>query len=228
MKKTILFLTLLGTLVFSLFLTVPVLATPSPCGWSALPMTDAADDVFKYVPPFNPDTPLKGTYGAFHPEIDIRRVFALGPDLYIEFDSTPQIGANYTYTIFIDTNNDENSEYRLLSNYGDHHLNLMRESDGSFWNGTGWSGANQMTMESISGYNLTFQDMDEYLPTFNTAKYAVEVYYLGDMPYLYADSAPLNLGGGGGIPGFVWLFTCFGIITILGMVFLYKREITPQ
>ncbi len=188
-------------------------------------MTDNADDVFQYQ---YDEAPWSGTQGAFHPEIDIRRVFIIGADLYIEFDSTPQVNAIYPYTIYIDIDNDEDSDYDLLNTLAYNDFYLMRESDGLYWNITGgWSATNQKEMGSISGSNLTFVGLDDCIPTdFSIAKYAVVAGYSGDAPTLYTDYAPLDPSGG--IPGFAWIFTCFGIITLLGMVFLYKREITPQ
>jgi hypothetical protein len=220
MKKKGIFLTLLSVFLLSMCLTLPVMAYVSPCGWSALPMTDNADDVYQYN---NGDSPWDGTQGAFHPEIDIRRVFLLGGDLYIEFDAPPQIGANYQYTIYIDVDDDAESEYVLISSVISYNIFLLRESDGLYWNGTGWSDG-KLIMQSISGNNLTFQDMDEPLPTYySSAKYAVALGYIGELPTVYSDYAPLDPSGGGGIPGFAWIFTCFGIIAILGLLFLQKR-----
>ena len=225
MKKKAILLNLVGMLILSMCLTLPVTATLSPCGWSALPMTDPIDDVYNRTAA---QLPGAGTQGAFHPEIDISRVFLLGVDLYIEFDANPQIGANYIYIIFIDVDNDESSEYRLISDNTAYYIVLQNESSGGlYWNGTGWSGT-PVAMQTISGNNLTIQDMDEPLGAYySSAKYAVMVRYTGDSPILYEDFAPLDPGAGGEIPGFSWILTGFGIIAILGLLFLQKKEIPP-
>ena len=223
MKKKAILLTLAGMLILSMCLTLPVTATLSPCGWSALPMTDNIDDVYNYTAGELPGT---GIQGAFHPEIDISRVFLLGVDLYIEFDATPQIAAHYLYTIFIDVDNDASSEYLFTTDTTNNNIVLLNQSDNLYWNGTGWSTIQfAATMQSFSGNNVTIQDMDEPLEDYySSAKYAVMVSYTGDSPIVYADFAPLDPGAGG-IPGFSWILTCFGIIAILGLLFLQKKEI---
>ncbi len=220
MKKKVLFLNLFCVLLLSMGLMAPVMAYASPCGWAALPMTDNTDDVYQYA---DGDSPWDGIQGAFHPEIDIRRVFLLGVDLYIEFDAIPQINADYQYTIYIDIDNDADSEYLLISSQISYNIFLLRESDGLYWNGTGWS-ATKLIMQSISGNNLTFQDLDEPLPTYySSAKYMVALGYIGDLPTIYSDYAPLDPSPDE-IPGFAWIFTYFGIITILGLMLLQKRR----
>ncbi|MDD1777782.1 MAG: hypothetical protein LUQ65_06385 [Candidatus Helarchaeota archaeon] len=220
MKKKAILLNLVGILILSMCLTLPVTATFSPCGWSGLPMADNIDDVYNYTVG---ELPEQGIQGALHPEIDISRVFLLGVDLYIEFDATPQIGDNYSYVIFIDVDNDGNSEYLFLTDNTAYYIVLKNESSGLFWNGAAWG--SPVAMQSISGNNLTIQDMDEPLGDYySSARYAVITGYYGDYPSIYADFAPLDPIGGG-IPGFSWILACFGIIAILGLLFLQKKRI---
>jgi hypothetical protein len=225
MNKKLLFFPFVGVLLLSLFLPIPVLALSSNWGWSTLPMTDPANDVFQYNISAGED-PWDGIKGAFHPEIDILRVSLVGVNISIEFAAPPSLAVFHGYSIYIDLNNDGNSEY-IVATFSYTVLYLKRESDGKYWNGTGWG--DPINIAFVSGNNLTITELDLAIPfSFSIAKYAVTASYSGDNPIIYKDFAPLDPSpGSGGIPGFAWIFVCFGLIALLGIVLIQKHRLPP-
>jgi hypothetical protein len=229
MNKKVLFL---GILFLSLYLSIPVLALPSNCGWSTLPMTDPADDVIRYN--VSVEDPWEGVKVDSHPEVDILRVSFVGVNLSIEFGTIPSLATYHGYSIYIDTDNDEESEYIIATFiYGE--LYLKRESDEYYWNTTnawsGWTGyPTRKNVASVSGSNLTIIDLNlAGIPNYKTAKYAITASNSTLNPIIYKDFAPLDPYdiSDGGIPGFAWLFTCFALIALLGIIFLQKRVEPP-
>ncbi len=219
MKKRLIFLGIYSALVVSLLFMVPVTAQySSPVGWSTLPFSDPVDDVYQYTG----DSPCdNGEKGDFHGEIDIKTVFTSGPDLIIEFQSTPPTSDNnYQCTIYIDTNNGGEAEYYIAAGVGSGNLFLVRVSDHLYWNGSGW-GSMSYLPTSVSGNNLSIQDMDEPIPTFASERYGIVWGYIGADPTLYADYAPNDPSCG--IPGYSWLLALFSILTLMGLI-LYQRK----
>jgi hypothetical protein len=218
MNKKSTFLYFISILVISINVMVPVKALNSPSGWSMLPLTDSENDIFRYN---IEDEPWQGIKGEFRDEIDVKGIFLQNTDLVIEFYSTPTVNDwNHGYTIYIDLNEDKESEYLILTTTG--FLYLYRENDSNIWNGTAWSGTLSAFPHSISGNNLTLSNLSGPIPTFASAEIAVTVSYFGELPTVYIDFVPFDPTGG--IPSFTWVLTVFSLLTLMGIIFFRERE----
>jgi hypothetical protein len=221
MKKRMIFLTIYSAMFVSLLFVVPVAAQiPSPVGWSSLPFTDPLNDVYEYTG----DTPCNGQKGSYTTEIDLKRVSAVGSDLLIEFQCCPIVGSNlYQCTIYIDTDDDGDTDYFIGMNSTNGQLYLRRTNDSLFWNGTGW-GLESALPYTLIGDNLTIQNLDQPLSTFASERYAVVWAYIGDAPTFYADYAPNDPDCGSEIPGFPMLVCLFSLLAIMGLIQHQRRK----
>jgi hypothetical protein len=220
MKKKSIYFGLLSTLVLALSFMLPIVAADSPCqcGWSTMPFTDTVNDVYQYN--FG-DSPWQGVKVATHDDIDIQVVDFSGNNLIIEFCATPGI-TTQQYSIYFDTNSDGTADYALSCTTGAFYA--VRISDYTYWNGTGWDlwAHKAAISHSISGNNLTIQNVNVPISGFTSAKVAVAVGDTVDYPVLYSDYAPLDPSGG--IPGFPWLITLFSILTLMSLVLLRQKD----
>ncbi|MHA1648770.1 MAG: hypothetical protein ACTSYB_01145 [Candidatus Helarchaeota archaeon] len=219
MKKVIPYFSVLSLLVLSFYLTVPVMAVDSPCGWSAIPMSDPKDDVWQAT---DPSKPWTGTLGNFRDEIDILNVTISGNSLQIEFEANVQIDINHQYTIYIDTNADGNSEYLIIGATGTIYFTLLRENDSKYWNGSDWTSAlANFTIQTNNQY-LQLPNLTLAIPNLASAKIAVVAAYAEQLTY-YVDYAPIDPSGQG-IPGYNMLLLLFGISMLLGIVLLTRKQ----
>ena len=170
MKKRMIFLGIYSALVVSLLFMVPVTAQySSPAGWATLPFSDAVNDVYRYTG----DSPCGGDKGSYTTEIDIKTVFASGPDLVIQFQCCPIVGDNlYQCTIYIDTDTDGEAEYYIALGASSGNLFMKRVNDSLYWDGSGWGSMSYLPYAIVDD-NLSIQDMDEPLPAFASARYGI-------------------------------------------------------
>ncbi len=211
MKKEMLLFCMLSIWVLSLVAVPPVAARTTAWGWSTLPFTDAADDVYEYT---TSQKPAEGIQGDYRNDIDIEAVDFSSTGITIMFNATPVADGPHEYTIDIDKDGNGNSEYHVSELLGN--FFLQRFSDAYYWNGASWSESMSFLAISISGTNLTISGITTALGSLASVKFAIVVGYTGDTPTIYADYAP-GEPADAGIPGFSWIFVCLiiGLITLI-------------
>ena len=208
MKKRHLFLIYLAFIIILPSLMVPVRATSSPCGWTSLPFTDPLDDVFLY----DNESPWMSTQGDYKNPIDIGQVYFSGVDLIInfpQFDSAQDLSFQFNsaiYRVLIDTDADDFADYNLTLNYynltGSFDAYLIRESDSFLWNLTSeiwtspagsWPKYLLSITISFPGYiELNFQNLSGAIPAVESARFAIIVEYIDEVPAIYVDYAPYD------------------------------------
>lgn len=218
MKKGTIFICLLCVYVVSLTALPPVAARTTSWGWSTLPITDAADDVYQYS---EGQSAWEGSQGDYRNEIDIQAVVNTSTGIIIMFNTTPVADGPHEYTIDIDLDGNGNSEYHISELLGN--FFIQRFSDAYYWNGAAWSESISFIASSISGNNLTILGITPALGSLDSAQIAVVVSYTGQSPTIYADYAP-GEPSGSSIPGFTWVVACF----IIGIIALKLRSRAPK
>jgi len=221
-KKQVLF----GFFLFLACITLtlaPIFATESPCGWATLPITDPEDDVFMYT---MGDYPWEGVKGAYHPELDIVSISISGVDIVTTFAANPIIGGNYQYSFYIDLDANDVADYVTSTGSATGTLYLKRVQDGFYWNGSGWDIIQNKAPLTVStnGNDLSWQDLDEPIPAFASARFALGAGYIGEYPTVYTDFTPQDPINTTIIPGFLFITMLFGLLALFGLVFLLKKD----
>jgi hypothetical protein len=219
MNRKIFFLGLIGVLAVSLYGFIPVCALASPCGWSTIPMSDPADDVWQTS---DPNAPWTGNQSDFHDEIDLIDV-NLGAGLQLEFQYDLVVDGDHVYSIYIDLTGDGSADYFITSIGGAFYI--TRQNDSYYWNGTSWGAAmtEDTTVISLHQY-LQFPSLPVAIPDLPIARFAVTATYVGDMPTTYYQEYWPNDPSSSGIPGFAMISVLFSILTLLGLLFLKRQR----
>ncbi len=224
----------------SLF-TIPA---TNPCGWADLTDTikDTVDDVVRYE---LTGTPAGGTEGDYHNEIDIVNVSAtIAPrgspgdiDLLIWFADPPGEDETYTYILYIDNDTDGQTDYIIFTNYTYLPITakayvwlfyLQRVSDGKYWNDGVWydeGGYNHLDFVLFSGNRLYIYDVGraDAIANLYNSQIGMIAAYTEDPTYIYADYLP-TAPQDDKIPGFPWQVILFGIMSLLAISILYRRN----
>ena len=220
MNRKICFLGLIGVLILSLYGLIPVFALPSPCGWTTIPKSDPADDVWQTS---DPNAPWTGNQSDFHDEIDLINV-DLGAGLQLEFQYIPAADADHIYSIYIDLTGDSSIDYFITTIGGAFHI--TRQNDSYYWNGSSWGAAmTEDTTVMIFNQYLQFVTLPLAITDLPMARFAVVSTYVGDTPTTYYMDFWPNDPASSGIPGFAMISVLFSLLTLLGILFL-KRQST--
>lgn len=207
----------------------PVFAALPSIDWGTLPLTDSEDDVIQYTTTTNASTGVEGDY---RDEIDIKSISIQGnQNLTIEFCATPIQNQNHDYTIYFNTDSDNDAEYHLdtHTSHPSGYFSVARDSDGYYWDATSstYKGSNTVPYPiSINGNYLTLINISDAIPGYSSMKIMVFVEYIADTPTLYIDYAP-NLASENGtgdpaISGYNFLFL-IGIISVISVILIKKR-----
>lgn len=229
MKNKNKFFYLLFIFTISLYGVNPVFAALPSIDWATLPLTDSEDDVFQYTTTTNASTGVKGDY---HDEIDIKSISIQGnQNLTIEFCATPIQSQSYNYTMYFNTDSDNDAEYHLVT-HTSHPLgpfSMVRDSDGYYWDAGSSTYKDSNTVPhptSINGNYLTLVNISDSIPGYSSMKIKIFVEYIGDTPTLYLDCAPNfdsdNGPGDPAISGYNILFL-IGIISVVSVILIKKR-----
>jgi hypothetical protein len=212
----------IGLIVLCLLISVPVLAdgTVSAMGWGTIPLEDPADDVVRYTDSANP---AGGILGDYHNELDIISVNMNKGDLCINCNETPLLTANYSYTIYIDITDDGVSD-AVITWPSFECLILLNLMTYMYWNSTSesWSDSPSNLSYTFNLGQLALDNIDKAIPSIASAQIGISIVYWGDPTYIYADFAPFIPSGSGDIPGFPLLLALFGLLTLLGLVYLQR------
>lgn len=229
MKNKNKFFYLLFVFTISFYGINPVFAALPSTDWGTLPLTDSEDDVIQYTNTTDVSTGVKGDY---RDEIDIKFISIQGnQNLTIEFCATPIQGQDYNYTMYFNTDSDNDAEYHLVT-HTSHPLgyfSMIRDSDGYHWDASSSTYKDSNTVPyptSINGNYLTLINFSDSIPGYSSMKIKVFVEYIADIPTLYLDCAP-NLASDNGtgepaISGYNILFL-IGIISVVSMILIKKR-----
>jgi hypothetical protein len=249
LKRNTLYLGLLCFLIVGCYVAIPatsLFAIPAtnPCGWAELTdtVTDAVDDVVRYELTGNP---AGGTEGDYHDEIDIVNVSAVyaprgSPgdiDLLIWFADLPGEGEDYTYVLYIDNDTDGQTDYLIFSNYT--YLPviakayvwvfyLQRVSDGKYWDDGVWydeGGYNHLNTVITSSKRLYIYNVGraDAIANLYNSHIGMIAAYTGDPEYIYADYLPIAPQDDN-IPGFPWQAILLGIMSLLGISILLRKN----
>ena len=223
MRVKQIFTSTIGIMVISLLFLVPVgvNGATSPVGWAAMPVSDAADDVLRYT---DLSKPGKGVLGDYHNEIDLQSITMSKGDLCLNFNETPLLTNDYWYSIYIDSDGDENTDAIIIWPSSGL-LVLFNYSTNTYWNSTSesWSATQSNLSHTFNEGQLALENIDIAISNISTANIGITVCYVGDPSYYYADFTPL-IPDSGGIPGYTFLLTLFSLLTLLGLVFLQQKR----
>jgi len=203
----------------------------SPCGWTSLTstFTDAGDDVARYLTTTTPD---QGTFGDFHDEIDIVNISLEDSlvlsgylELFILFADLAVDNSSYAYTIYIDSDNDDQGEYFISYLYSSSGFYIKRLSDNYYFNNNTELWQVNLTVHPFADYDTGFviSKINVSIPNIQTSRVAV-VASCSFGGYYYADFAPLNYTSPPGIPAFSFEFVLLSFITILGLILILDRK----
>ncbi len=220
MKKKSTYLCVMCALVISLYCATPVFAVIPPVPWANLPYTDTVDDVHQYT---DGSDPTRGFQGDYHDEIDIKSVSIQGLNLTLEFSANITINSSYDYTIYMNTDADNDAEYKLYT-MGGGGFSLKRLNDSTYWSGSIWDGSNSIGLSYVvNGTTITFINISKPIPAYLSMQVAVIAKYIGDSPTIYVDFAP-NPPGGGSLLFLIILFPLIGLGIALVIIY-FRRDV---
>ncbi len=215
-KKAFLASFLLVTLVC--LAMMPVMANAAQAGSAVLPIIDPGNDVYHSD---DASDPLSGPLVSTHPQVDIlgASLHPTNPDLCVEFNGTPVNSYpyySYSLTIgksYIITNIYTSGSYALVK--------LVSMSELQYWNpvGSTWTSTPTAMHYTFSGHNITYEDVQTAIPDIASQKVTVMAIYVESSSSIYTDVAPMNEG----IPGFPFLFVLVSILTLMGLILLFRK-----